>query len=171
MRLRLRFRPRNAFSLVEVTLALGVISFALIGILAIFPTAMKTAADSALETKSLFLAQQLMAPFHAPHGNSTDALLPLPGGQAQSVPLSQQTEMIFAGDEQGIVVAQPAAGTWESGFNGPNAAFLARVVVRPLPDEAIFGNRTQVTVTVSSPAAAPLPRRSIFQYSSMVSRP
>ncbi len=56
----------NAFSLIEIVLAVGIISFALVGILGLFPVALDAAADSREETQSAFIAQQIYAGLFTP---------------------------------------------------------------------------------------------------------
>src|SRR2546423_12328016 len=52
---------RRAFSLVEVVLALGVISFALLAIIGLFPTALQSGRASIQETRANHLAQQIFS--------------------------------------------------------------------------------------------------------------
>ena len=49
----------GGFSLVEVTIAIGLFAFVMVGILGLFPTATRMRADSALETRAVMIAQQL----------------------------------------------------------------------------------------------------------------
>jgi type II secretory pathway pseudopilin PulG len=51
----------NAFSLVEVTIAIGIFAFVMVGVLGLFPTATKMRADSAVETRAVMIAQQLFS--------------------------------------------------------------------------------------------------------------
>jgi type II secretory pathway pseudopilin PulG len=51
----------NAFSLVEVTIAVGIFAFVMVGVLGLFPTATKMRADSAVETRAVMIAQQLFS--------------------------------------------------------------------------------------------------------------
>jgi len=51
----------DGFSLVEVTVAIGLFAFVMVGILGLFPTANKMRADSALETRAVMIAQQLFS--------------------------------------------------------------------------------------------------------------
>jgi type II secretory pathway pseudopilin PulG len=51
----------GAFSLVEVTIAIGIFAFVMVAILGLFPTATKMRADSALETRAVMIAQQLFS--------------------------------------------------------------------------------------------------------------
>jgi type II secretory pathway pseudopilin PulG len=53
--------PTAAFSLVEVTVAIGIFAFVMVAILGLFPTATKMRADSALETRAVMIAQQLFS--------------------------------------------------------------------------------------------------------------
>ena len=53
-------RP-DGFSLVEVTVAIGIFAFVIVGIIGLFPTALKIRAESALETRSSMIAQQLFS--------------------------------------------------------------------------------------------------------------
>ncbi len=56
-----RFRAQRAFSLVEVTLALGIISFAFVAIFGMLPVALDTARDSIDRTRGAQIAQRLFA--------------------------------------------------------------------------------------------------------------
>ena len=47
----------RGFSLIEVVLALGIISFAIVGIIGLMPVAMKSAGDSMRETDATFIAR------------------------------------------------------------------------------------------------------------------
>jgi type II secretory pathway pseudopilin PulG len=58
--LRIRMSRRQAaFSLIEIILALGIISFALVGILGLFPVAIDAAADSQHETQAALIARSI----------------------------------------------------------------------------------------------------------------
>ena len=52
---------RHGFNLIEVVLALAVLSFALVGIISLFPLALNTAKDSKNETRVTLIAQTLLA--------------------------------------------------------------------------------------------------------------
>jgi len=54
-------RGSSAFSLVEVTIAIGLFAFVMVGILGLFPTAARMRTDSALETRAVMIAQQLFS--------------------------------------------------------------------------------------------------------------
>jgi Tfp pilus assembly protein PilV len=52
-------RGGEAFSLVEVTVAIGIFAFVIVGIIGLFPTALKMQARSSVETRSSMIAQQI----------------------------------------------------------------------------------------------------------------
>lgn len=54
-------RQREGFSLVEVTIAIGIFAFVVVGIIGMFPTALKMRSESALDTRAFMIAQQLIA--------------------------------------------------------------------------------------------------------------
>jgi len=55
------YSVRTAFSLIEIVLALGIISFALVGIMGLFPVALKSALESQRETRAAYIARQLFS--------------------------------------------------------------------------------------------------------------
>jgi type II secretory pathway pseudopilin PulG len=59
--IRLRGLPCGAFSLVEVVLALGVISFAIVAILGVFPIGLSTSHSAQDETRAPQIAQTIFA--------------------------------------------------------------------------------------------------------------
>jgi len=56
-----RHKPtrRDAFSLVEIAIAIGLFAFVIVGIIGLFPTALRMQTESAVETRSSMIAQQL----------------------------------------------------------------------------------------------------------------
>lgn len=51
---------RRAFSLIEIILAIGIISFAVVAILGMFPVAVRAATDSQHETQAALIARSLL---------------------------------------------------------------------------------------------------------------
>jgi uncharacterized protein (TIGR02598 family) len=56
---------KAGFTLVEVVLALGIISFAIIGIIGMMPVAMRSALDSSQETDATLIAQRIFSEIKA----------------------------------------------------------------------------------------------------------
>jgi len=51
----------SGFSLVEVVISIGIFAFVIVGIVGLFPAALRVRAESALDTRAAMIAQQLMA--------------------------------------------------------------------------------------------------------------
>lgn len=90
---RLRARASFAFSLIEVVLAVGVISFALVGIIGLFPVAMQSALDSQRETQVALIARSLFSELQrvnedAAYITETEPGKSLDQGRTQTVNLS-----------------------------------------------------------------------------------
>jgi uncharacterized protein (TIGR02598 family) len=159
--------PRGAFSLVEVTLALGVISFALVGIMAMFPVAMKTANDSNFETRALFIAQGILADLQSGSNPQARALSLMGDTSGIPVDLQSQGEWFFALNEEGQPQEIASSGAWANGAPSPASTYLARVAVYPNPAD-LSPLVSQVEVTVSAPSAAPLIRRTQYAFATLV---
>lgn len=54
-----RHIPHAGFSLVEVTIAIGIFAFVIVGIIGLFPTALRMQSESSVETRASMIAQQL----------------------------------------------------------------------------------------------------------------
>lgn len=72
MKTRLILRNRlTAFSLIEIALALGIITFALVGIVGLFPVAVGAATDSQQETQAALIARSIFNQLQATPDTST----------------------------------------------------------------------------------------------------
>ena len=60
-----RARVAKGFSLVEITLALGIVSFALVGIIGVLPTALNSSRQSLDKSRAVIVADTLFASFHS----------------------------------------------------------------------------------------------------------
>jgi uncharacterized protein (TIGR02598 family) len=132
----------SAFSLIEVVLALGVISFAIVGIMGLFPVAMRTGQESQRETRATHIAQQIYADLKA--GAPTNTFLATAPGTFQTVNLanpSPPTQTIYFNNQ-----GEPA------GTNGPgNNEFVVDVIIDP---DTPTNGLARVQVNVMAPAAA-----------------
>jgi type II secretory pathway pseudopilin PulG len=57
----MKSNANEAFSLVEVTVAIGIFAFVIVGIIGLFPTALKMRGESSVETRSAMIVRQLFA--------------------------------------------------------------------------------------------------------------
>lgn len=69
----------GGFSLLEVTVALGILAFGLLGVTAAQLAAMDSSRESRSLTQALYLAEQQMEEFHAMSRTEIDALVADPG--------------------------------------------------------------------------------------------
>jgi len=61
-------RGVGGFSLVEVTVAIGIFAFVVVGVLGLLPTALKLRAESAQETRAVLIAQELFSSVQTSRG-------------------------------------------------------------------------------------------------------
>lgn len=160
---RHRTRPGDArgFSLVEVTVAIGIFAFVIVGILGLLPTAMKMRAESAQETRAVLIAQELLASVQSSPSLREVSLRDGPG-------LTANNNQTFDLTTQSFVVGYPvqttvpfwlfrsnADGAWE---NMPTEASvndieaLARLRTEEVPGAPRL---RKVIVEVRSPATIP----------------
>lgn len=136
----------SAFSLVEVVLALGVISFAIVGIMGLFPVAMRTGQESQRETRATHIARKIYSDLKA--GPATNTFLCTTPGNFQTINLANPSspyEIYF--NNQGEPVGTSP---------GPDSEFVVNVIIDPdTPTDGLA--RVQVDVMVPA-AAAPANR-------------
>jgi uncharacterized protein (TIGR02598 family) len=152
---------RSGFSLVEITIALGILAFALVGIMGLFPVAMKSATESQRETRATFIAGSLIGELQA--NSPTNTFLVANTNWAENasgrvpVNLSANSTHYIAFDSEGNPIGS-------NPNNDPmgNAAYLAtvRVAVQPAP----LTNLSRVEVWVEAPASAPTNTRSRYPF-------
>lgn len=160
---------RSAFSLTEVVLALGVVAFAAVAILGLFPVALDTARESQRETYATLIARSLFADLRAtmrvvpgivpPAATATIGAgsnpVPIPGGEAFRLfddtgePLTSGTAPATRGD-----FLQPQAG----------AVYGARLASGTTATPGLYW----VTVTVETPMQATGTVRKTYPFTTMV---
>jgi hypothetical protein len=173
-----RQHDRAGFSLVEVTIAIGIFAFCIVGILSLLPAATKIRADSAMETRAVMIAQQLFS--HVESSSVGDPAGPVFSKVSFSVtnvamrdglalaPENTRTNIDLL-NSPGVVVGYQNRsslpchffGTQEAGAwtNMPATAgqneitILARISAA---DAQSFCHQYRVTVEVRSPAVVPL---------------
>jgi type II secretory pathway pseudopilin PulG len=163
-----RARTRS-FSLLEVVIALGVITVGIVGILAVFPTALQTGHSAQDETRAAHIAQSvfgsLVAQAPSQFGN---VQLPLsanatPTPAPVSVDLtasSSPTAPTLYADNDGSLI--PTAAT---------AAYAIFIFTNNLPPGFTNpGDANQVTVRVAWPANAPAANQTFRDYVRIISK-
>jgi Tfp pilus assembly protein PilV len=144
-------RPRRAFSLVEVVLALGVIAIVITTILGLLPVALRTGHSAQDETRGAEIAQTIFGSLvaQAPSQFNTGIQLPLPGNTTLSPAIdltgssSPTTPTLYAGNDGQLMQSQSA-----------DAAYAITIFTRNSPPGFDSG-ANQVTVRLAWPANAP----------------
>ena len=105
-------KPLRAFSLVEVVLALGVVSFAIVAILGVFPLGLSTSHSAQDETRVAQIAEDILASLagQAPT-NYNNASIVQPSGFQYNVPLNRDFDYQPLGaNNDGTLKANYASG-------------------------------------------------------------
>ena len=155
-----------AFSLVEVTVAMGIFAFVAVGILGLLPAAMRLRAEAAQETRAVLIAQEL---FSAVMSSSSLTNVIIRDGPALEPRNNTPINIV----EDTVVVGYPTQTTvpyglfardrgfnpqtvWETGALPGWAADNAIATLARLSATIVSSNLYAVTVEVRSPASLPL---------------
>jgi hypothetical protein len=154
--MKIRFadsRPCDAFSLVEVVLALGVIAIAITAILALFPVALSTGHSAQDTTRAPEIAGDMISAIASQAPTSfTSVALPIPASSpspAPAVNLTVPGGYTFSADNDGNLAAYSSA-----------LPYTVILVISPNPAGFDPGYASEVTVRVVSPPLPPLPNPS-----------
>ena len=158
-------RPRaGAFSLLEAVISLGVISFAVVGVVGLFPIAMQTAREDDWETRAMLIARAIFDELESLPGDRTALVrgpsLAGPSWRIAEIDLAASSTHVLAYDADGVGLSEPAP-VFDQPVHAPAVHFLAEV--RIMPDDPREGI-SRVQAIVAAPAAAPPHRRSRFTY-------
>lgn len=145
----------RAFSLIEIVLALAVISFALVGIMGLFPAAMKSAKESQQETRATHIAQQIFDDLASLPGTNTFVAI------GTNIVNSSSRQAINLTTSGTYLVSYDLAGLPLGTGNLPNSTFLASIGITPNSPTA---GLTRVQATIQAPPAAADDRRSSYVF-------
>lgn len=165
----------KGFSLIEIVLALGIMSFALVGILGLFPIALDTATESKAETRIGLIAQSISAEISSTLITETDdttnppsvtstALMDVAGTPIAFDMLSSNADAYMSFSEEGMPDSVITSGEFESGIAG--TTFLARVQAEYEPSGFLGLNRLEIQVDY--PGSAPLQNRKSYLFVQLI---
>lgn len=137
-------KPTPAFSLVEVVIALGIVSFAVVAIVGMLPMALKTAKDSMFETDATLAAQRIFSELQT--GSGANRTVSTGDNTSVKVSLAANSTNILAFKSDG----KPMFATTSLTAN-PVVDFFAEILVST---NTGISNLSQVQVNISHPAAA-----------------
>ena len=152
---------RAAFSLLEVVIAMGVITVGIVGVLAVFPTALQTAHSAQDETRAAHIAQSVFGSLVAGAPSQFSAvLLPPTSLSIDLTGSSSPTSPTLYADNDGSLIP-----------NSTNAAYAifiyTNISVAGFTD---LGTANLVTVRVAWPANAPSASQTFRDYVRIVSK-
>ena len=136
---------QSAFSLVEVVLALGVISFAIVAILGLVPTGLKTSHASQDETRATQLAQAILSSM-ASQAQTQFTGVKVQTNDGSTVPsfdLTMTTTTTVYSDNDGKLSA-----------NSIGAVYIIIIATNGAPLGFDAGYANQITMTIAWPASA-----------------
>jgi uncharacterized protein (TIGR02598 family) len=157
-----------AFSLLEVVIALGVITVGVVGVLAVFPTALQTGHSAQDETRAAHIAQSVFgsvvaqAPSHF-----SNAQLPLSDNTLSQPPLDLTTSssgttpaLTLYADNDGKLIQDATTATYTIFIYTNNS----------VPGFTDPGSANQLTVRVAWPANAPAANQTFRDYVRVISK-
>lgn len=177
---RLRFAPALAtshsesapggFSLVEVVIAIGIFAFVIVGIVGLFPAALRIRAQSSLDTRATMVAQQMMAAIDS-SPSLTNVVIPT--GTYTGDPATKTNNLLTAAFPTvlgyqarstlpyWIYQTSPNASWTNAGAADTDIGDSVRqnqidVLMRLSASTNNLTNLAQITIEVRSPAALPL---------------
>ena len=153
-------RPALGFSLVEVVIALGIVSFAVLAIVGMMPVAMKSAQDSMRQTDATLIAQRIFSELKTGSGALRTITLS-PNGTPRILDLSaNSTNNFLAFKENGTahdyVNSAPATDAYD---------FYAQISVTT---NIGASNLSSVQIDIGAPAAAPPAARTTNSFTTLI---
>ena len=161
------------FSLVEVTIAIGIFAFVIVAILGLFPVALRQRSDAALETRAVLVAQQVFESIRGSSNTNSIFLPPLFNMSGTSNTLTSQNLSSFPLAlrycRQGTAAFDSAgASEWTDGSSSVTADALARISISPV---AGVSGLYRATVDYGRPASLPEAKRKNFSFTKLVTMP
>jgi Tfp pilus assembly protein PilV len=164
-----RARTRS-FSLLEVVIALGVIAVGIVGILAVFPTALQTGHSAQDETRAAHIAQSVFGSLVAGASSQfSNVQLPLyPSPSPVPTPLSIN---LTTGSGTTPAVTLYADNDGNLIANSTNAAYAILLYTNnTVPGFTDPASANQVTARVAWPANAPAANQTFRDYVRIISK-
>ena len=160
-RCRILRRPDIGFSLVEVVIALGIVSFAVLAIVGMMPMALKSAQESMRETDSTLIAQRIFAELKTgSSGNRSVTTDTNSSTQTLLLTAHNSTNNFLAFKQDGTVKAFANSATANADYD-----FFAQISVFTNTGVA---NLSRVQIDITAPAAAPPTARTTNSFTTLI---
>ncbi len=163
----------GGFSLVEVVIAIGIFAFVIVGIIGLFPAALRIRRESALDTRATMIAQQMMVGVDTALNFTNATGTVIPTGPTNGNPaviytnLTNVTRPVVVGYQARSAMpyylyqSNPASSWTNAGAADPEIVSSAGshsidTLVRIAADTNNLTNLARITIEVRSPAALAL---------------
>jgi len=154
-------RPDLGFSLVEVVIALGIVSFAVLAIVGMMPMALKSAQESMRETDSTLIAQRIFSELRTGSGaNRTITKDASTNTQTLILTAHNSTNNFLGFKENGEV-----NGFTTSGAQNANLDYYAQISVFT---NTGVSNLSRIQIDITAPAAAPPTARTTNSFTTLI---
>ena len=161
----------HSFSLLEVVIALGVIAVGIVGVLAVFPTALQTGHSAQDETRAAHIAQSVFGSLVAGVTSQFNAVLPLsplPSPSPAPTPLSINLTT-GSGTTPAVTLYVDNDGNLIP--NSTNSAYAIFIYTNnAVPGFTDPASANLVTVRVAWPANAPAANQTFRDYVRIISK-
>ena len=154
-------RLGTGFSLVEVVIALGIVSFAVLAIVGMMPMALKSAQESMRETDATLIAQRIFAELKTGSG-ANRTLTISPNGIPHALALSANSTNNLAFTQDGMPQAILAS------TNSPQDAFYDFYAQISVLTNTGVANLSRVQIDIAAPAAAPAANRTTNSFTTLI---
>ena len=152
---------QKAFSLVEVVIALGIVSFAVLAIVGMLPVAMKSAQESMRETDATLIAQGIFSELRTGSGGNRSISKGMnTGTQLINLTANNSTNNFLGFKENGEVM-----GFTTSGAQNADLDFYAQISVFT---NTGVSNLSRVQIDITAPAAAPPTARTTNSFTTLI---
>jgi len=156
-----------AFSLVEVTIAIGIFAFVIVGIVGLFPVGVRQREDSALETRAVMIGRQIFESIEAA-GNLTNVNLIVGEDERVAVNLVDQP-LVLGYEVDGTapgVNFRGDIGKWDTGYVEQDVTTKSLITTTN-----VGGQLYRVDVQVGYPAILPADKRRVYSFSRLAYTP
>lgn len=157
---------KRGFSLVEVVLALGVISFAIIAIFGVLPIGLNTGRSAQDDTRAVQLAQTIIDSM-ASQAQTQFTAISLPVASPTPPPIDLSTSK--------STVAAPAVKVYADNdgklSDSPSGAtYVVSIITDNAPTGFDTGYANEVTINVAWPVAAASPAQTVQSFSRVITK-
>lgn len=174
-------RKDAAFSLVEVSIAIGIFAFVVVGVMGLLPAGMRMRADSAAETRGVLIAEELFTSVRSAPNLSNVSLRQGPGqGKKDTVSVNIIDQQWVQGYPSQTTVPyfwfkdNPGSSWTNAGGSGAQIAESstnAIDTIARLSAANIGGGMYRVTVELRAPASIALTNSRPISFSTIVYSP